>query len=227
MKKPFEHRKGYGLPEYLAYLSIKAAIRPLLRAKRYVAVIVRPPDAEPMAYLRAAVSVIDNGTRLRSSTAVGVFNPAKSKGSMIEIEDALQEDKVVLLFPDEACITSAARLAADVVVKLEQPTNEQMQRVFRLRYGARLTDAQAELFLGLNAESQRAIARPGKSVGRMLSQLATMSGEVDSPSVPPPSRPTNDEVEIDLESMSGYGAARDWGLQLKEDLKDWDANLIP
>lgn len=227
MKNHITLRKGFGLPEQLAYASIRSAIRPLLRADAFVAVVVIPAGAAVGPYFRAADAMISSANRYRKTSAVADFDPKRPLNSAKDIARALDEKKVVLLFSDDVSITLAARLAADVVVYLTPPTIDQVKGVFRALYGARLTDQQAEIFLLLDEEMQRAVVRPGRSVGRMLAQLVMRPEEPCDRRKPPPARPADAEIELRLESMSGYGEARAWGLQLKQDLKDWKDGLIP
>ncbi|MBB3967235.1 AAA family ATPase [Rhizobium metallidurans] len=226
MKNHITPRKRFGLPEQLAYASLRSAIRPLLRADAFVAVVVIPPDADIGPYFRAADAMLSSTNRYRRTAAIVDFDAKKPLNSARQIANALDEKKVVILFPDEASITVAARLAADVVVHLNPPTTDQVKGVFRLLYGGRLTDQQAEIFLLLDDEMQRAVVRPGRSVGRMLAQLVMRPEAPHDARKPPPVRRDDDDVELRLESMSGYGEAREWGLQLKQDLKDWKDGRI-
>lgn len=226
MKNPINLRRGFGFPEVLAYVAIRAAIRPLLRADAFVAVIVIPPEIGISSYLRAADVMINKAGFFRTPNGIADFDPKRTKPSLTAMLDALEEKKVVLFFPDEASITMAARLAADMIVNLGPPTIRQVKGVFRALYKSRLSDQQAEIFLELDEEQQRAVVRPGRSVGRMLSQLV-MRPERPAEAPTPPPRPANDDLELRLESMSGYGEARDWGLQLARDLKDWKDGVIP
>lgn len=93
----------------------------------------------------------------------------------------------------------------------------QAKGVFRSLYGARLTDQQAEIFLLIDEEMQRAVVRPGRSVGRMLAQLVMRPETPRDVRKPQPARPSEDEAELRLGSMSGYGEARQWGMQLAAD----------
>lgn len=226
MKNHITLRKGFGLPEQLAYASLRSAIRRLLRADAFVAVVVIPAGAAVGPYFRAADAMINIANRYRKTAAIVDFDPKKPLNSAKAIARALDEKKVVLLFPDDVSITAAARLAADVVVHLKPPTIDQVKGVFRALYGGSLTDQQAEIFLLLDEEMQRAVVRPGRNVGRMLAQLVMRPEQPRDAGKPPPARAA-DDVELRLESMSGYGEARQWGLQLKQDLKDWRDGLIP
>jgi len=227
MKNHITPRKRFGLPEQLAYASLRSAIRPLLRADAFVAVVVIPPGADIGPYIRAADAMLSSANRYRRTAAIVDFDPKRPLNSAKQITGALDEKKVVLLFPDEASITVPARLAADVVVRLKPPTIGQAKGVFRSLYGGRLTNQQVEIFLLLDEEMQRAVVRPGRSVGRMLAQLVMRPETPRDVRKPPPVRPSEDDVELRLESMSGYGEARVWGLQLKQDLKDWKDGRIP
>ncbi|HEX5933223.1 MAG TPA: hypothetical protein VFY63_03575, partial [Pseudorhizobium sp.] len=176
MKNPRTLRKGYGLPEYLAFCNIRSAMRPVIRAEGYVVALVRPPDADATAYFRAADAVLRRGDRWKSVGLVE-FDPLKPKNSMTAIDEALQETKVIVLLPNLAAIPDFVRVAADLVVELQPPSLRQIKGVFRWWHGSRLSDEQAELLLALDTDLQRAVARPGRSVGRMLAHLVMRAKE--------------------------------------------------
>jgi ATP-dependent Zn protease len=227
MKRPINLRKGFGLPELLAYATIRKSIRPLLRADAFVVVLVPPRGMQVAPYFRVADHLIKDGNVYRRGTAVIEFDRKRVDASMISMVEALEEQKVFLIFPDEQSIPDIARLAADAVVALERPSISQMKGVFRALHGASLTDMQAELFLLLDEDMQRAVARPGRSVGRMLAQLVMRPERPRSDPTPPLTNPNAGGEPPTLEFMSGYGEAKEWGLQLAQDLKDWRNGLIP
>ncbi|MDH6273771.1 hypothetical protein M2311_003861 [Rhizobium leguminosarum] len=74
-----------------------------------------------------------------------------------------------------------------------------------------ITDNQAEIFLLLDDDMKRAIARPGRNLGRMLAQLVMRPRDREPQPLPRRVEPGNDEFEYSLESMPGYGEAKDWG----------------
>tara|TARA_R110002020_G_scaffold69730_9_gene181448 strand:+ start:22206 stop:24152 length:1947 start_codon:yes stop_codon:yes gene_type:complete len=223
MKNPRTLRKGYGLPEYLAFCNIRSAMRPVIRAEGYVVALVRPPDANATAYFRAADAVLRRGDRWKSVGLVE-FDPLKPKNSMTAIDEALQETKVIILFPSLAAIPDFVRVAADLIVELQAPSLRQIKGVFRWWHRSRLSDEQAERLLALDTDLQRAVARPGRSVGRMLAHLVMRAKETAARPLP---ESANTEIALRLETMSGYGAARDWGVDLARDITDWKAGLIP
>ncbi|MGR9220970.1 hypothetical protein ACU8OK_25605 (plasmid) [Rhizobium leguminosarum] len=106
------------------------------------------------------------------------------------------------------------RASVDLLVELKPPTIALMKGVFQWRHKAAITDKQAEIFLLLDDDMKRAIARPGRNVGRMLAQLVMRPRDREPQPRPRPVEPTNDDFEYSLQSMPGYGEAKDWGLQL-------------
>ncbi len=227
MKRPIDLRKGFALPELLTYSTIRKAVRPLLRADAFVIVLVPPPGMQTSPYFRVADYIVNDWDPYRRGNAVIEFDPKRVESSIVSIRGALEEETVFLIFPDEQSIPVFPRLAADAVVALDRPSVPQMKGVFRALHGASLTDMQVELFLLLDEDLQREVARPGRSVGRMLSQLV-MPPEQPRYEQPPSPRRSDEGDELPtLESMSGYGEAKEWGLQLARDLKDWRDGLIP
>lgn len=227
MKIFSELRKGFGLPELLAYATIRKAVRPLLRAERYAVAFVVPEDMKVEPFFRAADHIARAGSAFRRANCVVEFDSKKVDASTTAMIEALEEKKVFLIFPDQQSIPVLARLAADAIVTLDRPSISQMKGVFRALHGASLTNMQAELFLLLDEDLQRAVARPGRSVGRMLAQLVMRPEQPRFERAPSPRRSDEGDEPPTLESMSGYGEAKEWGLQLAQDLKDWRDGLIP
>ncbi|MBY3043217.1 hypothetical protein ACC671_22325 [Rhizobium ruizarguesonis] len=108
------------------------------------------------------------------------------------------------------------RAAVDLLVELKPPTIELMKGVFQWRDKATITDKQAEIFLLLDDDVQRAIARSGRNVGRMLAQLVMRPRNREPQPRPRQVEPTNDDFEYSLESMTGYGEAKECGLERTE-----------
>ncbi|MCA1868204.1 hypothetical protein HW571_21230 [Agrobacterium genomosp. 3] len=104
MKRPINLRKGFGLPELLAYATIRKAIRPLLRADAFVVVLVPPPGMQVAPYFRVADHIIKDGDPYRRGNAVIEFDRKRVDASIVSMLAALEVEKVFLIFPDEQSI---------------------------------------------------------------------------------------------------------------------------
>lgn len=223
MSNPKSMKEGHGLPEYIAYANIRSGIRPFLRADRYAVAVVLPTGSDAVAYQQAARFIV--GSRRFEGNKVVDFSKEKPNLAMDLAIEAMRHPKTILLFANPEEVPDLIRMAVDLIVELKPPTTELMKGVFRWRDKASLTDQQAELLLLLDDDVKRAIARPGRNIGRMLSQLVMRPR--DRLLQPPPVKPANDDFEYRLETMPGYGEAQEWGQQLAIDLADWEAGRIP
>ncbi|MBB4249449.1 AAA family ATPase [Rhizobium sp. BK008] len=225
MRNPKSLKEGHGLPEYVAYANLRQGIRPLLRATSYSIAVIRPPDTEPAAYQSAARVYV--GSRRFESNRVVDFSKEKPHHANALAFEAMRHPKSILLFPDLASVPELVRVSVDLLVELKPPTIALMKGVFQWRNKVSITDKQAEIFLLLDDDMKRAIARPGRNVGRMLAQLVMRPRDREPQPLAQPVAPDNGDFEYRLESMPGYGEAKDWGMQLSDDLADWKAGRIP
>jgi ATP-dependent Zn protease len=225
MRNPQTLKEGFGLPEYVAYANIRSGIRPFLRASRYSIAIVRPPGSDSEAYKQAA-RFIAGGLRFEPGRVVDFTKENANKAVALAFE-AMRRPKSILLFADIASVPDQIRAAVDLLVELKPPTVALMKGVFQWRDKVAITDNQAAIFLLLDDDMKRAIARPGRNVGRMLAQLAMRPRDREPQPRPPSVEPPGDDFEHRLENMLGYGEAKEWGMQLSDDLADWKAGRIP
>jgi hypothetical protein len=225
MRNPKILREGHGLPEYVAYANLRQGIRPFLRASRYSIAVVRPLGTDAAAYQSAARNYVGNRRFERGQ----VVDFSKEKPRLVDALaiEAMRYPKSILLFADMASVPDVVRASVDLLVELKPPTIALMKGVFRWRSKVAITDKQAEILLLLDDDMKRAIARPGRNVGRMLAQLVMRPRDRESPPRSQPVAPGSDDHEYRLESMPGYGEAKDWGMQLSDDLADWKSGRIP
>ncbi|MBY5511856.1 AAA family ATPase [Rhizobium leguminosarum] len=225
MRNPKSLKEGHGLPEYVAYANLRQGIRPFVRANRYSIAVVRPPGTDAASYQAAARIYV--GSRRFESNRVVDFSKEKPHQATALALEAMRHPKSILLFPDMASVPDLVRASVDLLVELKPPTTTLMKGVFQWRDRVAITDKQAEIFLLLDDDMKRAIARPGRNVGRMLAQLVMRPRDREPQPLPPAVVSASDDFEYSLESMPGYGEAKDWGLQLSVDLADWKAGRIP
>lgn len=111
--------------------------------------------------------------------------------------------------------------SADVVAEIEPPTAEHYLATSK-ECGIRGMTADIAKFLttvSLNAVA--ASVRPSRPLLSAVRQMKRAASEA-SKAAALPEKPSGTR----LEDMAGYGAAKDWGLQLAEDLRAWKAGDI-
>lgn len=216
-------RPNFCLPDYLAYCSVAAAVRHIRRAPHFAVGLVISHSAEIDTYYRAAHAVLKPGDGRRNSdvrTLPIIFKDAQPQTSHSNAIEAIENDKVIILFEREDSIPPDIRVALDLVVRIRTPTLEQARGVMRWVYHTEISGSQARELLAHDWERLRHVVRPGRPISRVLSTLTNPNTTVAS------GLPASDGPELFLQNMAGYGEARDWGLELATDIRDWKAGLI-
>ncbi len=216
-------RPNFCLPDYLAYCSVAAAVRHIRRAPHFAVGLVISQSADIDTYYRAAHAVLKPGDGRRNSdvrTLPIIFKDAQPQTSHSNAIEALENDKVIILFEREDSIPPDIRVALDLVVRIGIPTPEQARGVMRWVYRTEISGLQAKELLAHDWERLRHVVRPGRPISRVLSTLTNHNTTVAS------GLSESDGSELFLQNMAGYGEARDWGLELATDIHDLKAGLI-
>lgn len=223
MKYLSKKRDGFGLPEFLAYCTVSAALRHYRRCKYYALAIVLPDDVEKDVYYRAAEAFMNPDPKAyrRTRNQPSSFDPKQSASLRLDVMESLQKNQAVVLFPNLECIPADSHAAFDAVVELRRPTVRDVIGTIRWLHDTTIDVETAEMLLATHPKRLKAVMRPGRSLTRVIAALRAKEAPV-----PIPSKPSDEKLELRLETMSGYGEARDWGLNLARDIADWRAGII-
>lgn len=224
MKFISRERPNFALPDFLAYCCVAAAVRHVRRAKHFAIGLVISEWAEVDTYYRAAHAVLKPGNKkfdVGIRTLPVIFHDARPQTSHSSAIEALEYDRVILLFEKEESIPDDIRVALDVVVRIGLPTPQQAKGVLRWLHRTEISDLQAEVLLAHDWKRLRHIVRPGRPISRVLSTLMS-----PTPVPAAPDRAPSRGLDQRLETMAGYGEARQWGLELATDIQDWKAGRI-
>lgn len=222
--KMISHRlPQLGLAEYFAYSAIRSRIRPLCRAKCFAIglVVDRWDDVE--IYRAAAQAFIepDGYHRMRDISGEAVVFDDSPRRKLEIAREALRHERAILIFQRKDLVPADILPVLDAVVEVARPTPRQIRGVMRWLRGIDIVDRQASLVAEAGLHRLRLIMRPGRPMSRALSALA----DIEATHEPVRSEEQGEAVPR-LEEMAGYGAARDWGLQLSADLADWRSGRI-
>jgi cell division protease FtsH len=225
MKNISRTRDGFSLPEFLAYCGVSAALRPFLRGKHYAIGLVLENWDERKAYLKAvsAFTRSDSFNHWRPNATPIIFKEAKTFESLDNIAREFVHDQVVILFQDEASIPEEVRPAFDAIIVVPTASTRQIKGVIKWLYRISVSDAEAEVLSQHPWSRLRLMLRPGRSVARIISNLAKVQG---APNMVEKAIKETDSVGPRLEDLHGYGEAKTWGVELAEDLHDWQAGKI-
>ncbi len=137
-----------------------------------------------------------------------------------DYEDDLRDKKrAILVAENREILPSIIRLVADAIVDLEPIAPRDLIAGARLFNKVELSKVEATQILEYPLDAVWAALRPGRSAMAVLQKLN--ENGLDSPGVP-----RKDAETPALDQMYGYGEAKDWGLELAQDLHDWQAGRI-
>lgn len=213
----------FSLPEYLAYASITAAMRPFRRATRYSVGLIIPDWDRRATYMRAALVVIDRELDFRFRDQVKAFDDEKAESSIESVLDMLQNTKTIILFKSDEAIPSDLRYALDAIMIVPPPNSRLVRGVVRWAYGIGVSEQQAEIIANSNWKRLKLAMTRGRPIARVFSILEKMANT--EPVKPRPKERTS-AAAIPLEDLAGYGEAKEWGLDLARDIADWRAGTI-
>lgn len=223
MKYLSKKRDGFGLPEFLAYCTVSAALRNYRRCKYYALAIVLPDGIDSDVYYRASEAFMnpDPKSYKRIRNLPSVFNPKQTASSRLDVMEALQKDQAVVVFPTVESIPVDSHAAFDAVVELRRPTVRDVIGTIRWLHDTTIDVETAEMLLTTHPKRLKVVMRPGRSLTRVIAALRAKEAPP-----PAPAKPSDEKLELRLESMSGYGEAREWGVNLARDIADWRAGSI-
>ncbi|MEW9614635.1 AAA family ATPase [Shinella sp. S4-D37] len=111
--------------------------------------------------------------------------------------------------------------SADIVSEIAPPTPEHYRAGAREAKVAGMTEEIAEFLAPLPFDTVATAFRVSRPLAASVRHLLRAQQEA-AKAGPAPAKPSGPR----LEDMAGYGAARDWGIQLSEDLRAWKAGEI-
>jgi cell division protease FtsH len=224
MKHILRNRKNFALADFFAYCAISAAVRHIRRAKHFAVGLVISEWAQVDTFYRASHAVLKPGNErhdLDIKRLPIVFNDYKPSTSHSEVVEAIGYDRVIILFETEASIPADIRPTLDIVVRVGMPSIQHVKGVMRWRYRIEVSDLEADVLLHCDWSRLNLLTRPGRPISRVLKALMKPMGAPPSSAMP-----GEKASEMRLETMAGYGEAKNWGLDLAADIRDWKEGRI-
>ncbi|MGB3813769.1 MAG: AAA family ATPase [Shinella sp.] len=209
----------------VARCGVRNALRPFLHRQNlaFIAVLIAPENTADY-YRRAVSSLIQdpaNADEYGNDPAV-VFTVSESTIEGRSVYDRIKHARQVVVVTEERDYLPADFLAgADLVADIARPTTEHFIAAAREAKVPGMTEAHAK-FLSTKSFDAILVAvrhtRPLMSSVRQMKRMEAKSVEPE-PVAKAPSA-------VGLQDMHGYGKAKDWGIQLAEDLAAWRAGEI-
>lgn len=230
------------LDRCIADLHLMRALRPYRHAKAYVLVVVLPQGVshgpwqgaagDLMKQFTAAVAKEFDFRRHRRDHHVDVFEAADRlvNGKVVGSQDpwelvAFGIRRTVLICrraDADKVLGSKASAIADQVIDIAELDLALVQRAVFEATAAEVTAAEAEEILAMPLELRSVLRKTGRGIRSVLGRMRAMTEPKEEDRV----IPAKSDDGPRLEDLHGYGAAKDWGLELKRDLDDYEAGRI-
>ncbi|MDP9808098.1 AAA+ superfamily predicted ATPase [Rhizobium tibeticum] len=207
----------------VAEMAIRRTIRPFRATSQYL-LAIRLPDARDVhLYEMAARGLLDPlcETDDFGNSVVLVTNAAGIKARAMDLVSKFSEARRALVFyTDDAEISSELALLIDHRIELKLPSARHFEAAAKtLRIPISDSDS-AYLATCLLCDIRLAL-RPNRSIRNVVQRLKAVAEKEKSTSTA-----LSDRASPRLEDLSGFGAAKTWGLQLAADIKAWTAGEL-
>ncbi|MBO6895125.1 MAG: AAA family ATPase [Roseibium sp.] len=220
--------------QFLAHCIVRRALRsvPEMKLSEPPVVGIVAGDNPPVDELQDALTLLLlkdlDRLRTRYLEPLAVFlecEPAGTKTSRTlertqeEILFALKGKKAIFaVVEEEECIPDLFRAIADTVVFLDKPTARHIRAAFSYCVGVEISLEEAEQLTRYSLFDLTLAASRGKSWRKVVEAIEEEK--------PKSNRPTENDV-FSLETLAGLGEAGEWGRELADDLKAWQAGKLP
>ncbi len=233
------------LDRCIADLHLMRALRPYRHAKAFVLVVVLPAGVSHGPWHGAANDIMKQFTaaakesdeefdfrRLRRDHHVDVFEAADRvvNGKTVGSQDPWElvafgiRRTVLICRRAEApkVLASKACAIADQVIDIGKLDLALVQRAVFEATGTEVTTSEAEEILAMPLELRSVLRKTGRGIRSVLERMRAMEKSEEEEVV----IPAKSDDGPQLEDLHGYGAAKEWGLELKRDIEDYRAGRI-
>lgn len=230
----------------IAELQLKRVLRYYRDAETYILLIVLPEGVSCGPWKGAASDLMKEFTlalaeksdedydvrRYRRDHYVDAFDgaPRVVSGKVVPAHDPWETvsfgiRRTVLICPRsamDAVLGSKVSAIVDAVFEIQGYDAKLVQRAIRAVTGTTVSAEEANEILAMPEEVRSMIRRTGRGIRSILNRIRVMDG----PKVEATPISVKSAEGPRLEDLHGYGAAKDWGLELKRDLEDYAAGRI-
>ncbi|AUX76236.1 AAA family ATPase [Sinorhizobium fredii] len=233
------------IDRWIAELHLQRALRPYRAGRAFVLVVVIPADDGAGHWQQAAYDIMK--TMAKESEAGDEYDFTRRndfRADTFEITPRKVKDKLIPPKEDpwttvnfanfrsvficrrgdaDPVLGSRTSAIADAVIDIAELDMILVQRAIQEVTGAEVTADEAAEIMSLSAEVRLVLRKTGRGVKNVLQRMRAIQ---------PPSKeaaavvPQKTEDGPRLEDLHGYGAAKEWGMELKRDLQDYAAGKI-
>ncbi|MBY5482618.1 AAA family ATPase [Rhizobium leguminosarum] len=233
------------IDRWIAEYHLQRALRPYRASRAFVLVVVIPADDGAGHWQQAAYDIMKAMVKESEGEDEYDFSHRNDfRGDTFEITPRKVKDKVIPPKEDpwttvtfanfrsvficrrgdkEAVLGSRTSAIADAVIDVAELDMALVQRAITAVTGADVTADEAAEILSLSAEVRLVLRKTGRGVKNVLQRMRA---------IPVPKKeaaaalPQKSDDGPRLEDLHGYGAAKEWGMELKRDVQDYAAGKI-
>ncbi len=225
LKLKARDRLPQNLATVVASFGIRNAIRHLLRrpSASFVALIVVQNDRDLDVYQAAARQILDFANALDDEGMRTAFVDVASeftRSSTDLLSTFYFVRRAILFCTEETAISTDLALLLDFRAVMRPPSPKDFRAAAR-QLALQMSDTDSEFLATKGLHELRLAIRPGRSVERVVRVLRATSNNSDGPSVR-----SRSKADVRLEELAGYGEAKDWGLQLVQDIAGWKRGVL-
>lgn len=221
------------LSHTLATLHLVRALKPYMRAKRFIVVISVPRNISLRDWISAASYLLKEAEQndgdewndrsyKRKVSIDSVLTPAAAKHG---IESCTLGNLKTVIFVTldniEAVLEHPSAAIADAVIRVETLSPRYMQRAVEETQSRKITLDEAGALVAMKDEMMNLATRSGRQLKTVLDAVQHAEKRDVSFEIPKMKK-----VGLHLEDMTGYGEAKDWGLELARDIAEYKDGII-
>lgn len=233
------------IDRWIAEFHLQRALRPYRASRAFVLVVVIPGDDGAGHWQQAAHDIMKTMAKETEAEDEDDFSRRNDcRSDTFEVTPRKVKDKLIPPKEDpwttvnfanfrsvfvcrrgdkETVLGSRTSAIADAVIDVTNLDMALVQRAIMEVTGAEVTGAEADEIMSLPAEVRLVLRKTGRGVKNVLHRMrAFQAPQKEAAAVLP--QKTDDGPR--LEDLHGYGAAKEWGMELKRDLQDYAAGKI-
>lgn len=228
MSRNKKHLSGaVSLRDHIFDSIIKRALRhhPLLEAggPGFVVLVAAPGYAtdEYSSSVRNQLYGDDQFFRREDIGFLSISGQEKPSRIAEEFETSIYlKSRVIILAEYGAELHSLIQLSADCIIQIPPITPDVFKASCRATLRVHVSDEEAKEALSYQREYLWAALANRRPVGEALRRLKMIALPLEPVGLSVGGRKCSDDIPA-LSDMHGYGPAKDWGIQLSKDLKEW------
>ncbi|WP_192936493.1 AAA family ATPase [Sinorhizobium fredii] len=233
------------IDRHIADLHLQRALRPYRASRAFVLVVVIPGDDGAGHWQQAAYDLMKAMSKEATDEGDYDFNRRNDyRADTFEITPRKVKDKIIPLKDDpwttisfasyrsvlicrrgdaDAVLGSRMSAIADAAIDIKELDPKLVQRAVKEATGADVTADEAAEIMSMSAEVRAVLRVTGRGVKNVLQRMRAIQPPKKEEAAILPQK-TDDGPR--LEDLHGYGAAKEWGMELKRDLEDYAAGKI-